>query len=339
MYETEIVLLGVRVLLSSNDIEFNKFVRSSSLCGKNKLTQLGNSIQVEISFNRNIFKKADYVSINNARLNEYYGSEIFLAPNTIGWVTKKLSLVAKGTPEKYSVNAKLNYRLDQKIRLLFGAHREFVFNNYIYAHRFAILYPLFALCYPKWSLLHASAVLDLESNKAILFVGLNGVGKSSLAYSLSNLQGYKLLSDNYVLVCGNSIMPVPELLRMPRDLRRGKKYANPIGIANNKILLENAQAVAGEFVVDKTCVLSRYIGNYKSKIEELRKDESIDLIINLGSYLKEYTQHNFSSFFTSENSLTEYQNIKQLAYSTSTHKFTIGNEKETHTQFLRLIDR
>ncbi len=64
--------------------------------------------------------------------------------------------------------------------------------------------------------LHASAVTTEEG--AIIFAGLNGVGKTTLALSLiSSLKDSKLISDNYLLIDRKNAYLSPDTVRVDRQ--------------------------------------------------------------------------------------------------------------------------
>ena len=102
------------------------------------------------------------------------------------------------------------------MRLFFLNEPEFLNNQFLTVYRFVILYPLLILFLTKMKLpvIHASAVKEKESNKASIIIGLNGVGKSTLACKLIN-HNYDIISDNFVIY-QNKIISVPELIKLPK---------------------------------------------------------------------------------------------------------------------------
>lgn len=81
--------------------------------------------------------------------------------------------------------------------------------------RQAVLLPVLAdfLKNRGWLTIHGSAVA--KNGHALILTGLNGCGKSSFAWHLVREHGYRLLSDNFVLVDPESRMVygIPEVLR------------------------------------------------------------------------------------------------------------------------------
>jgi glycosyltransferase involved in cell wall biosynthesis len=70
-----------------------------------------------------------------------------------------------------------------------------------------------SLCF-KYGLtcLHAAAVE--KKGKALVFAGLNGVGKSTLAQRLITQKGFRLLADNYVLLKNDTLFLTPDSVRL-----------------------------------------------------------------------------------------------------------------------------
>lgn len=64
----------------------------------------------------------------------------------------------------------------------------------------------------KSTTFHGSTIA--KSNQAILFLGLNGVGKSTLAQYCIRHKGYQLVADNYMLVANNHVYPTPDPVRL-----------------------------------------------------------------------------------------------------------------------------
>lgn len=336
MYKTTVSFLGKNISVLSNEKQFIRFVEYSSLKSIPIELQLNSVLTVQVIFN-GINNGNIPLNDDNLKFNEYYGSEIFLKESSIKWHTDKLSITANRESDTVEINAKLNYRKDQIIRLLFSRNWEFVNNNYIYAHRFAIIYPLIEFKYPMWTLIHASAILDITTNRVTLFIGLNGVGKSTLAACLAKMDNFFLISDNYVITKGISVRAVPEMMRIPRDIPQDYDKSDYYGRANGKLLIRNRFITDDIFKIERTVILSRFRDYNSSELRKLSKNEMMNMVSNLGSYLKEYPQHHYTSFAADNRTVIDSNNIIALASKTKTFKFTIGNEEKPHIEFLRLI--
>lgn len=326
-------ILDIKVKLVSNDIKFLEFVKSST----NSISKFKSyDVLINVYFNRSLFSVKKNFDISE-RISEYYGSELFVNENSIFWKSKKLKVFVEKKSSKYKISANSNFRLDQKIRFLFSVNPEFENNLFLYVYRFTVLYPVIALLSNKnkASLIHASAVLEKNTGKALLFVGLNGVGKSSLAFNLSNTKYFELLSDNFVLISKNNMKIIPELLRLP--FNKTGSVSDFIGKANKKYLFKNNNISLKDYEVDKMFFISRDTADKPSQLLKLSNKKSFNLLCNIGNYLKEYENFHYSAFMEVEKLTTDLNNYKYLSHNCQNFIFKIGNEKNNETKFLQLF--
>ena len=85
--------------------------------------------------------------------------------------------------------------------------------------RWALHFPLFHCLGARKGLrlLHASALAlgdQAGDDRALVFCGLNGVGKSTLAAFLARQPGYRFMTDNFLLAGDRSVCGFPEVLRL-----------------------------------------------------------------------------------------------------------------------------
>ena len=85
--------------------------------------------------------------------------------------------------------------------------------------RWALHFPLFLCLGARQGLrlLHASALAlpdPAGGDRALVFCGLNGVGKSSLAAFLAGQPGYRFMTDNFLLADEHAVYGFPEVLRL-----------------------------------------------------------------------------------------------------------------------------
>lgn len=91
--------------------------------------------------------------------------------------------------------------------------------------RLALHTPLFHLLERQnMQMFHAAAVAS--KGEALLFIGLNGSGKSSLCFSLLDELDY--MSDNFVLWNGTEVLGFPEAIRLPVAELGAVSYRTPV---------------------------------------------------------------------------------------------------------------
>lgn len=329
-----IEILGINVKLESDNAKFLDFVKSSS---NNSTKSKNYDVLLDIKFNSSLFKKNKNLT-QNQLITEYFGSELYINDDAILWESKKLKVFIKKNSSKFDISAIANYRLDQKIRALFTTNPEFENNLFLYVHRFVVLYPVISFLSnkKKYSLVHASAVFDTKINKALLFIGLNGVGKSSLAFGLSNTNRFKLLSDNFILISKDKMLIVPELIRLPKNFIVGD--LSIVGKANNKILIKNNNCSTQEYQVGKVVFVSRDKDHNPSTLKSLSIEKAFNIICNIGSYLKEYENFHYTAFLQKNKVQIDIENYKGLIEESQNYLYKIGNEKNNEIKFLQLLE-
>ncbi len=85
--------------------------------------------------------------------------------------------------------------------------------------RWALHFPLFHCLgtRARLRLVHASALAvgdNAGADRALVFCGLNGVGKSTLAAFLARQPGYRFMTDNFLLTDERRVYGFPEVLRL-----------------------------------------------------------------------------------------------------------------------------
>ncbi len=166
--------------------------------------------------------------------------------------------------------------------------------------RWALHFPLFH-CLERRArlrLLHASALAlsgrsggDLSGgDRALVFCGLNGVGKSTLAAFLARQPGYRFMTDNFLLADDRAVYGFPEVLRLDAGaLERlglapeggttvyGKHH---LSLAPEKICLRADPAAF--FLVTNGAALS---------LEPLDARDAARALTGLHAYLGEFPEH------------------------------------------------
>lgn len=115
------------------------------------------------------------------------------------------------------VIAQYRPRLDRSIRSL--ANPDIRFNSYQQMLRSFAFHPAFVweeLAH-GYRPLHGAVVGN--DHRAIVLVGLSGVGKTTLSLYLASLPGWYLVADNYVLVSGSDVVGIQEPVRIDSRTR------------------------------------------------------------------------------------------------------------------------
>ena len=163
--------------------------------------------------------------------------------------------------------------------------------------RWALHFPLFHCLGARkgLSLLHASALGFDDGagcDRALVFCGLNGVGKSSLAAFLAGQPGYRFMTDNFLLADARAVYGFPEVLRLDADaLARlglapqggttvyGKHH---LSLPPENVCLHAAPAVC--FLVANGAALS---------LEPLGAASALRAVAGLHAYLGEFPEHSY----------------------------------------------
>ncbi|MDJ0944113.1 MAG: hypothetical protein QNJ30_11640 [Kiloniellales bacterium] len=163
--------------------------------------------------------------------------------------------------------------------------------------RWALHFPLFHCLAARQGLglLHASALAVRDragADRALVFCGLNGVGKSSLAAFLARQAGYRFMTDNFLLADPKAVYGFPEVLRLdPAALARlgltppdgttvyGKHH---LSLAPEDICLHAAPAAC--FLVVNGAALS---------CEPLDSEVALRALAGLHAYLGEFPEQSF----------------------------------------------
>jgi len=140
---------------------------------------------------------------------KFFGEGVYVGDHSIYWENDFgfRVLISRSEDETLSVEAfhhDLIGKPDAKDR----------FKDFQRSMRWAIHFPLFTLLQynRNWALVHASAVV--KDGNAIVFCGLNKVGKSTLAVYLTREYGYDLMTDNFLFVGDGAVYGFPEVVRL-----------------------------------------------------------------------------------------------------------------------------
>ena len=293
------------------------------------------AINIDINFNNSLFHKDKNYKINNLR---FCGSGLYRSKNRLFFKNNRITIDCNVKKNSFSISSNYNFRFDQKVRSLFLKNPQFKYNAFLYVYRFVILYPLMSYWsnFKKTSVVHASAILDKESNSVSAFVGLNGVGKSTLAYEISKMERYELFSDNFIGLINGRVFNIPEMLRLNKVL----KEMTIQGRANNKNLYTSKSSKYNNktYKCDNIIYISQNLNYELCKIKKIDDKSSLNLISNIGYFLKEYENFEYSSFLLHDKMNIDLNNYKKLVKVANSYTFQVSS-KNCMTELIKILNK
>lgn len=216
MQNLSLNFFGLNVTFKSNNLLFSTVFRDKFGNFLKGSTQRINPGTVNITCNES-FKKAEFswqkidaqiqidTNKNAIEKKHFYLGQVITARLmfSLNAGVSSIELVEKKSPVFFVLNV-----------LSRGQLRRQLYQNIL---KLYIEQPLYHFVCKQNNLycLHASGVT--KKSKGILFYGLNGVGKSTLAQYLIQNYGYKQLSDNYTLISDSKMYATPESVRLAQD--------------------------------------------------------------------------------------------------------------------------
>jgi hypothetical protein len=189
------------------------------------------------------------------------------------------------------------------------------YQNYMAAIRFGIILPVLGtlIKHHNMVVLHGSVVS--QNNSSEIFIGLNGCGKSGLAWHLVTKRNYTFLSDNWVLANAETGMVYcfPEVLRLsPSECTQLDADFLKVGAAYGK----------DHFVVPKSIVSERsgieeisllYISTSESRKKEVSDREGFWRDVeSLHRFLAETPEFSWWQLYESLVNLYDLENVAAI---------------------------
>lgn len=152
-------------------------------------------------------KKGSILFANSAFKLYAADNKLIYEPFLLPW----LSFSLERRKNKILLNAFVNLSAKEKFKA--ALQKSLLHEKFYYLIRYLAHFVIFYLAQREmgYALVHGSAVTKDE--EGYLFCGLPGCGKSSLALSLVSGAGFKLLSDNFLLVKDGFIYSFADMLR------------------------------------------------------------------------------------------------------------------------------
>ena len=280
---------GINVELISSCPDFTRFVSnnySHFLC-ENAFRK---DIRVEFSY----YSYPRRGPVFNYRAWNKLGTGIWLNNNELFIVeTPGLNIHLKYNDDKLVIQTNFSekwYHLLKKIR--YG--QSVKLQLYQYIMRQIIHFPVFWMLEKRQGihLLHGAAVE--KNGRALIFTGLNGVGKTTLAAYLCLNHNFKLFSDNFVLFDREKIYAFPENIRLSsqsvRLLRIHLQSQKQI-YGKYHLPLESSQFVKEAKPVG-ICFIS-LTDEANTEINHISSEYTLELLTSIHHFLKEFSEYSY----------------------------------------------
>lgn len=278
---------GVKVLVQSEDKDFQGMVR-------------GNYSVFEEDYKENSDINIDFIygSKEGKRLVTLddtwhkIGSTVYYREKEIYTNMYYVEVHAQYENEKLKISSQVKVPASKSFRRKLTGRTHRKYNELLYAMRTSVHFPIFWFLERKrgMCLMHASAVTD-EKN-TLIFVGLDGSGKTSLAlHKLSS--GYRFMTDNFLLFDSKKLYAFPEAVRLEREMaeRLGFKPDSKEIFGKLHFTLPK-EKIALEAV--PTAVFFTYFGK-KTEVKEVSLEYLDSLLPKIHDYLQEFHSYSYLS--------------------------------------------
>jgi hypothetical protein len=210
-------------------------------------------------------------------------------------------------------------------------HAQRELNKAIFALRLLIDFPVFwMLDYRRGvGVFHGSAVA--RDGRCIVLTGLDGCGKSTLAYYLCTQRGYRLVADNFILTDGKRILAFPGAMRLSKDVLAicGAQTGGE-GDLGERLIVNTERALGDEEFECAAIILNRF--GSRTKLERISSNVLSTQVAAMHGYLPEFIEYmKFCSLLTYANPgcrLTANCSVDQLARSVDCYLLEKGDLSE-----------
>lgn len=162
--------------------------------------------------------------------------------------------------------------------------------------RWSIHFPIFTWFQYRrgWALVHSSAIV--KDGDAIIFCGLNKVGKSTLATYLSVQHEYDFMTDNFLLVGDSAVYGFPEVLRLSPEAAKSlglpslwdERVYGKVQVAPDSLGVELEANPKAFFLINQGNTLIT---------RKLNPPQAWETIERLHGYLGEFPEHSYLGFW------------------------------------------
>ena len=292
------LIYDVKVSLTTNNFEFQNFVQGT-LQNYRTGKQLDHKFQIDIYID---FNKESQIKKSKFRV----GNGVFL-DETNKKIAVQHKLFLGEFTKKGNHNLKVRGEVPSTIRNTFKhVIKSAAINNYSYKemlfhqlYRELVLMPVFWILRHKFEkyLMHASAVSD--GKQTLVFLGNDGVGKTTVALKFLQKEGMSFFGDNFLLYDSNEIHPFVDTLRVnKKDTSAIKAYKLS---SLFKKVFEGKTRVHYNFSKDNISksavpthfyVLKQSDKNNKTPITSV---QYINYTLAINDYVKEFDKYSYAS--------------------------------------------
>jgi len=280
---------GIKANLRTEDDKFTTFVATNYRF----FSDTSEESQVEVYFD-------GYYSWPRRRKRISYGSlyrlntGLYVGLDRLIWDDKRFSVTAQLTGNRLKISCRYYEHIEDLPRKVYLGPKRFRLENYQRIMRLILHFPIFWMLAVEEGkyLIHASAVE--KNGKGLIFAGLNGVGKTTLALYLVKRRGYRFLSDNFLIFDKERIYAFPEVVRMSPKMAEWLKlkpcpYDTMIFGKGHYLL--GKEEISREAVPED--IFFVYLGQGDVQIEEVPPSAMVDRIVKMHQYLGEFPEHSY----------------------------------------------
>jgi len=312
---------GIKIQLRTNSILFHNYIKDNfSLFVKERIKP-----DIRIEF--------EYVPFNrpqkSMQINGYdqLSADLFMNKDSIYTRIRGLEILY----EKKKIKAVYHEEPVNKLKLMRPHYyRKYIKNlnntrnqNVHFSARYAFHLPIIhQLEQQGCVLLHGSAVE--KDNKAMIFSGLNRCGKSTLS-SFFIKQGYNHISDNFVLIKKNRLLPFPESQRIDKRSAALLNLKNKENAYFGKFHLKSKARLSSPIL--KNILLLKF--GQKTALKKIKKDQALRYLKSMHDYLKEFPGYSYLAF-SAINKKDRHDSIRLLRdLCKKTDIYTLTQEKNS----------
>jgi hypothetical protein len=294
----DFLIYNIKVSLSSNNVEFKNFVQAT-LQNYNFDESQDHKFKIDVNIDFN--KKSQ---INKSKLR--IGNGVFIDEEHKKIAIKHRLFLGEFTyvnDKNLSIRGEVEEPFKSKVKHLIKnvtikhySYKEMLFHQ---LYRELILMPVFWVLRHKFDkyLMHASAVSD--GKQTMVFLGNDGVGKTTVALKLLQKEGVTFFGDNFLLYDANQINAFVDTLRVNKNDRNAIK-AYESSSRFKKVYEGKARMHYNfnkDFISDSASPTHFYVLKQSDKNSKtsITSDQFINYTFAINDYVKEFDKYSFAS--------------------------------------------